>query len=91
MPNKQQSSGEGMRWDGQDDATEEKQGSVASPHIYDFIYLPFSAPTRASFQHLFEFDQNCLPPQQGNGRSQGELDNVLLLDTWATANGLHLL
>lgn len=41
------------------------------------------------FQHLSEVDQNCLPLQQKNERTG--LDNILLLDTWVTANGLQLL
>lgn len=40
-------------------------------------------------QHLSEVDQNCLPRQQKNERTG--LDNILLLDTWVTANGLQLL
>lgn len=40
-------------------------------------------------QHLSEVNQNCLPLQQKNERTG--LDNILLLDTWVTANGLQLL
>lgn len=40
-------------------------------------------------QHSSEVNQNCLPLQQKNERTG--LDNILLLATWVTANGLQLL
>lgn len=64
-------------------------------HLRPHLSLLFSSndPMTTLFffflQHLSEVDQNCLPRQQKNERTG--LDNILLLDTWVTANGLQLL